>query len=406
MSNSTIGIKEIRSKFIQVIIIEFSPLLLFDWLETSIKNLSEGIQISITLLMFSIFLHGCRLCWVFANNYAKYKGYKNYFYVYSILNIFGLSILFLLKNRNLSENTGSNQDPLLNFSISSIFISWFAIPILFTVPIFLTGFYLGIQGFDEYISNNKDFSAILNIPILVVFIWYFVREFKRSNIDYKHILGSLNKIDLKLPIILTVTQYFFAWGMNSLTFYGLSFVVPKYVENQINQENATTIVGWFCFAIGALFFAPLMEELICRGILLQKLAIEKNIIKGLMISAIAFALMHFRCDVIPLFVMGIILSLLYLKTKQLAMPILCHFLYNLMACVTNIYDQYFSGVDSSVKITVTEYQQQFLDTWELSILFIALSAPYLTYFIYKNFPRNYDLQRLPYFANQLNSSRN
>jgi uncharacterized protein len=143
-----------------------------------------------------------------------------------------------------------------------------------------------------------------------------------------------------------------------------------------------------------------MEEFIYRGIVLQKLAIEKNIIKGLMISAIAFALMHFRYDVIPLFIAGVIYALLYLKTKQLAIPVLCHFLYNLIVLVRNLHYQYFSGVDPSVKITVAEYQQQFLDNWELNILFIALSVPYLAYFIYKNFPRNYDIQKLPYFANQ------
>jgi membrane protease YdiL (CAAX protease family) len=127
---------------------------------------------------------------------------------------------------------------------------------------------------------------------------------------------------------------------------------------------------------------------------------QTNVIKGLMISAIAFALMHFRYDVITLFVTGVIYALLYLKTKQLAVPILCHFSYNLIVGVTNIYDQYFSGVDPSGRTTVAEYQQQFLDKWELNILFIALSAPYLIYFIYKNFPHNYDIQRLPYFANQ------
>ncbi|MGL5833115.1 MAG: hypothetical protein ACRC1Z_07760, partial [Waterburya sp.] len=150
MSSSTIDIKEIKNKFIQVVIIEFLPLSLFNWLETSIENLPEEIQILITSIIFFTFLYSYGLCCVVANNYAKYKGYKNYFYIYGILNIFGLSILFLLKNRNSSDEIiGSDKDPLLNFSISSIFISWFAIPIVLTTPIILIGFCLGGERFNE-----------------------------------------------------------------------------------------------------------------------------------------------------------------------------------------------------------------------------------------------------------------
>jgi uncharacterized protein len=404
MSNSIIDIKKIRSKFIQAIIIEFLPGLIFNWLETSLKNLPEGIQTLMAIHLFFTFLYGYGLCCIVADQYAKYKGYKNYFYIYSILNIFGLSILFLLKNRNPSENTNLEQEPLLNFSISSIFISWFAIPLALTPPTLLIALYIaGVAGFEEYISNNKDFSAISNIFILMIFIWYTIKEFKRASINYKFILGSLKKIDFKLIILLTTMKFFFAWGMYFATLYGLSFIFPNYVAKQINDQNFPTVIGGICYQIGALFIAPVMEELIYRGIVLQKLAIQKNIISGLVVSAIAFTLIHFRFDVIPLFITGIIYALLYLKTKQLAMPILCHFLYNLIVGVANIYDQFFSGVDHSVKITVAEYQQQFLEQWELNILFIALSAPYLAYFIYKNFPRNYDIQKLPYYANQLSS---
>lgn len=51
-------------------------------------------------------------------------------------------------------------------------------------------------------------------------------------------------------------------------------------------------------------------------------------------------------------------------------------------------------------MTVAEYRHQFLDNIELKILYIAFTAPYLSYFIFKNFPRNYGIEDLPYFANQ------
>lgn len=156
-----------------------------------------------------------------------------------------------------------------------------------------------LQLFFIYFTQQSNISTIKVIKYIYV---------RRANINYKLIFGSFKRIDFKLPIGLTIAEYLFAWGMNSIILYGLSFIVPKYVEYEINQKYVTSPVGWIGFAIGALLFAPLMEELLFRGIIFQKLAIQKNIIKGLLISAIAFAIIHFRYDVIPLFVFSCSIS--------------------------------------------------------------------------------------------------
>ena len=192
----------------------------------------------------------------------------------------------------------------------------------------------------------------------------------------------------------------FARGFNSITLYGLSFIFSGYVEEQINKVYATSFIGWVCFAIGALLFAPVMEEIIFRGIVFQKLTITQNFRKALLISASLFAIVHFRYDLIPLFITGIILVILYLKTKQLIVPIISHFFYNLIVTVINLHNWLSSPTDTSTQMTIAEYQQHFSDRFELYILFLAISIPYLCYFIYKNYPRNYDIRQLPYFANQ------
>lgn len=176
--------------------------------------------------------------------------------------------------------------------------------------------------------------------------------------------------------------------------------MPNYVDSQINKEHLTTYWGFIAYAILAVIFAPIIEELLVRGLIFQKLAIKKNVIQGLLISAIIFAVIHFRYNLVPLFVTGIILVILYLKTKQLIVPIVYHFMYNLMVMISLFYHQFIADFDHSVPMTIADYQQKFLNNLELNILFIALSAPYLIYFIYKNFPRNYDINKLPYFANK------
>lgn len=195
MSNSIIDIKKIRNKFTQVIIFEFLPGSIFNFVQPSIESLPEEIQTVVALFLLFTLLYGYGLCCVVADNYAKYKGHKNHFYIYSILNVFGLSILFLLKNRNLSKNTNTEKEPLLNFSILSVLISFLAIPVALMPLQFLMALCIaGMKGVEEYFLNNEDFSSISTIPVLIIFVWYVLKEFKRANINYRFILGSLEDV--------------------------------------------------------------------------------------------------------------------------------------------------------------------------------------------------------------------
>ena len=405
MSNSTTNIKEIEKLVVLGLIWGYLPTYILALGEPFVKDIPgfEAIAILLRIFIFFFFLYSYAILANAANKYAQYKGYKNYFYIYSILNIFGLSILCLLKNKNSNNNI--SEEPLKEFSLLSILAGYGAISILLTPLFILTALWIrGADGLGEYIQNNEDFLVISNVVILILYIWYLIREFKRYNLDYKLIFGSLKKIDFKLPLGLAITDYVFVCGINPPILYGLSFIFPQYVEYLINKEYASTFIGWLCFAISALLFAPVIEELIFRGLILQKVAVVQNINKALLISAFGFAIVHFRFDLVSLFVGAIVLAILYLKTKQLAYPILCHFFYNLIAVARNIYTQYFSNNDPNLKLTVVEYRQQFIDDWKWCVLFFALSTPYLCYFIYKNYPRNYSIQKLPYYANQQNNN--
>lgn len=399
MSDLHIDIKKIRNKFILGTVLELSPGLIFSLFEQWLESLSETITFLTALLILILLVYGYGLCFQAADKYAQYKGYKNHYYIYSILNILGLSILFLLPNRCKKDNL--NAEPLLNFSISAVIISLFAITI-----VLMSFFYLiilmivGLEGFENYTIENKNIDQIISTIVFLSWGYYLIQQIKNSQIKYKFILGSITRIDFKLPIIITVFKYLFASGINPIILYSLSLVVPRYVEYEINRKYATTPISWIGFAISALLIAPVLEEFLFRGLIFQKIAIQKNIVKGLFISAIAFALIHLRYDLITLFIAGIIYAVLYLKTKKLIYPILCHFFYNLIVVARKIYEQFYSGVDPKLHFTVAQYQEKFLNNWQMHILFVALSTPYLCYFIYKNLYPNLNNQELPYLSNQ------
>ena len=399
--NRKTDIQLIRNRFIKSISCQFLPFLVIGASIPLLEMLPKPISSTISLFAIIAFLWGYVDCWMLTYRYAEYKGYPQHYGFLGLLNIFGLSILFFLKNKNSDRYYRLDRNPLENFSISAIFISYLASEIVF-MPIIILGLIIIGNVEPEFIGDwleNEDFMTIISIPINIFLTWYFFRELKKAKINIAQLVGSLKKIDFKLAIGLAIVNYLFARATSNMILYCLSFIVPKYVESQINKVYATTSWGYACFAILVLIFAPIIEELFFRGVIFQKLAITRNSTQALIISALLFTVIHFRFDIISLFVIGVTLAILYLKTKQMIVPIISHLVYNLIFLVRSINWYFFSNVDHSRATTITEFQQDFIDNLEWKILFIAVSVPYLCYFIYKNFPRNYDLKRLPYFAN-------
>ena len=403
MTNSTQNFNQIRNQIIKSNICLWLPAIIIVTNESFFESLAKSVQGSVYFTIVILFLYGYIICWNAAYKYAKHKGYPGYWgLIAGIFNIYGLSFLFLLDNKKISQDTSLEENPFINISISSIIISIYAIDIFFllfiAIAIALAGKISILEAF-QYFENN-DIAGILSIFIEIIFVWYLLKVIKQAKVSIRKIFGSFKKINLILPIILAIAQYLFASGFNHITLYGLSFIVPQYVEHMINYEYFSTYIGFIALAISAVIFAPIMEEFIFRGIMIHTIALKKDILKAICISAILFAVVHFRYDIIPLLIMGVITVILYLKYNQLVLPIIYHFFYNLIVIIRLFHYRFLSNVDHSNLITIDNYRQHFIDNLELRILLIALSAPYLLYFIYKNFPRNYDIHKLPYFTNK------
>jgi membrane protease YdiL (CAAX protease family) len=74
---------------------------------------------------------------------------------------------------------------------------------------------------------------------------------------------------------------------------------------------------------------PIAEEFIFRGLLLNRLITKTNMWGGILISSFIFSAYHMNLNIlIGTFLFGIIASLLYLKTKNLLVPIILHMGHN------------------------------------------------------------------------------
>ncbi|NEQ87953.1 MAG: CPBP family intramembrane metalloprotease, partial [Moorea sp. SIO2I5] len=142
----------------------------------------------------------------------------------------------------------------------------------------------------------------------------------------------------------------------------------------------------------AIVCAPLLEELICRGIILQKWAMKWGIKAGIFTSSLLFAIFHLRFDIVGLFIAGTIFCVLYFKTGKLIVPILCHSLYNTIVTIFRIRHYYSSSnVDF---ISVNDYQASMEPLLGQKAIVAAISFAVIMVFLYRNFPKQDDI--LPY----------
>lgn len=76
--------------------------------------------------------------------------------------------------------------------------------------------------------------------------------------------------------------------------------------------------------------APIWEEAIFRGFLLISLTKFLSARMAVLVSSLLFALCHFRLQTFaPLLVLGVVFSIVFLKTRNLLPPVLLHSLWNI-----------------------------------------------------------------------------
>ena len=337
-------------------------------------------------LGYGIFIKGCGI-------YIKSKGYASNWGWLGIFSFVAFLIFFLIPSRTNqtyfeSENVNDNLFNKINIPELLLFL----LSLLFIYGIFLNAFSLN--------DVNNSLLVELYAEIFIFFIWIFILIFKlkESELKMNQIIGNKNLIRVKLILVVTVMDFAFNRGLNPLMLYQLSFIFPQYVEDIINQKRFSTPLEMVLFIFSVIVLAPLLEEFLCRGIMLQKWGIKWGIKVGVITSSLFFALLHFRYDIITLFLLGVILAILYFKTHNLVSSVLCHCFYNTLVLIFGFLNYFMTPeIERNSFISVIEYQNSTQPLLGYRIFLIAVSLPFLTYFIYKNFPKNDSI--IPYYAN-------
>ena len=176
-------------------------------------------------------------------------------------------------------------------------------------------------------------SIYMNIAFVLVFVWY-IRRVNKNEVVLKPDQSTLKYVGK--CVIIGIASLFLLSGI--LNYFQLLLDKLGATSSSLSYEinsPAKYIISLISLAV----IPAVCEELIFRGVLVNALKSKGNIF-AIIFSSLMFALFHFSLSqlIYPI-CFGLILSIVYLRTRNIFFPILLHFINNALSLSI----QYFSG---------------------------------------------------------------
>lgn len=231
--------------------------------------------------------------------------------------------------------TAPTQDPITPkksiFSILFYLGGFLAADILVAILFAVIYDVLG-KNFSEEIKNPI-IIQLLSLTVMLVrgfFIIYLLKP-----IGHKNLVMPLFR---PLPFSVLAKWAFSGWlivfisGVFIQIFATEILGLPPLKDQnpiRIMGENGPTFILAILFFINVVIFAPLIEEIIIRGFILNRLNSFTKSSVAIIVSSFLFGLIHFQLSAFPtLFIMGLVTAYATLRTRSLMPAIGIHILNN------------------------------------------------------------------------------
>ena len=176
----------------------------------------------------------------------------------------------------------------------------------------------------QYFLTALNIIQIDSFWIYIFIIFYFVFKLRYEIPTVKSDIADVFRFDiLKIVFAVVILNIFFSYGMLYFSDFILKVIPPL---NFFKAQNALTVS-----LFATVLISPVSEELIFRGVFLNRLKLVVPTIFAVLISSLLFAALHSYGAITAAFVFAVCISILYLKTENIFVVIFAHFLNNLIA---------------------------------------------------------------------------
>ncbi len=261
-------------------------------------------------------------------------------------------------------------------------LRYFSLWMLGLLVLCLGVFYL-ISG-DLREVESETGTLILQLFALLPILWFMGMVFSRQ-LDFKHFFNHRTQpFTPKQYLWVALLTFAVSVGFEGLVGYVLTWVQPSYIERVTEQailsEEGSPGLNILTILL-AVILAPMMEEIVFRGLIFQRLSIRYGLTTAIVTSSLVFGLLHFE-SFLGAGVFGVFMCLLFYHTKNLWVPVFVHVINNALAV----------GIDTWVREDGSYTFEEFRTT--MLIYMIGLLGLPLMYIFFKhNWPK--DLGQLP-----------
>ena len=181
----------------------------------------------------------------------------------------------------------------------------------------------------QYFINALNIVHIDSFWIYIFIIFYFFFKIRAEIFSGKDDVVEVFSHDiLKIILAVVVLNIFFSYGMLYLS-NSILDIVPS--GNAFNSFLTGTLIT-------TILISPISEELIFRGVFLNRLQLAVPVVFAVLISSLLFAALHSFGSIFSAFIFGICIAILYLKTDNIFVAIFAHFFNNLFAEIIVVLD--------------------------------------------------------------------
>lgn len=237
---------------------------------------------------------------------------------------------------------------------------------------------LGLKGVFNF-STSVGGELVRGLMFAIIIAW-FAFSFARNNVKIGPQLKNLkNDINIKEFSAVIIFNYAVSIAMVMSLLLVITKLLPTDLINAVtegaveSQEFAGALIG----LITASILAPIAEELLFRGVLLTRMKSRMGVVAAIVVSSLLFGMTHLSLAILRSAIFGACMCILYLKTKNIWVPIVLHMVYNFLLTIAGSYQVLF-GIQTSAETSLVLNTTTSIIEITVAIVVMIISGIYLS----------------------------
>lgn len=237
-----------------------------------------------------------------------------------------------------------------------------------------------------YLSGSSIITSNLLIILSQIMIGiYIMYKLKVNGFSLKNaIIDFKRKPKLKDGVIILVLHGVLAISAAIGVAYIVSRIDPELTIKMMNErimDDDGSLMDKIYNIISAVILAPIVEELIFRGVMFNRIKMKWGVTKAIIISSVLFGILHMNLAIAGAVLFGVMMCIVYMKTHNILVTMSIHFVNNL----TGIFGSFGGNQDVSLSDI-----QEVLSLGKGAIIITCIFSIISIYYIVKNWPsKNY-----------------